>query len=84
MRIRIVLAQLALVSSLAACVPCLQPISTNRNLVDEPALVGVWATPESNETWTFSAGRDKSYRVVHLDSARSRADDPSGSEKEPS
>jgi len=52
---------------LAGCVPSLHPIYTKKDLIFEPALLGVWASGISKESWAFSAHEPKSYRLVYTD-----------------
>jgi hypothetical protein len=62
MRRRWIVALLAL-ASLASCVPSINPLYTDKDLVVDPALVGTWIDND-NETWTFATGTDKSYSLV--------------------
>jgi hypothetical protein len=65
-----VLSTLALISFLivlAGCVPSLHPLYTDRDLVFDPALLGVWSETDSNETWTFTRGAEREYRLVNTD-----------------
>jgi len=53
---------------LAGCVPSLNPLYLEENLVFEPELLGVWAEkPGDKERWTFERAGDKAYRVVYED-----------------
>jgi hypothetical protein len=67
------LALLLAAVSFTACVTSLHPLYTNAELVEEPALVGLWADASSKETWTVSAAKDKSYRAVVFDGERKTA-----------
>jgi hypothetical protein len=50
---------------LVGCLPTLHPIYTERDLVFDPALVGVWK--QNGAKWEFSRRDDTSYRLVHTD-----------------
>ena len=54
---------------LAACVPSLHPLYTDKDLIFEPALLGEWAEakPDSKSTLTFSKAGDKEYKLVSGD-----------------
>lgn len=67
------LALLPAVVCLTACVTSLHPLYTDADLVEEPALVGLWADTSSKETWTVFAAKDKSYRAVVFDGERKTA-----------
>ncbi|MDH3283822.1 MAG: hypothetical protein OEQ13_03710 [Acidobacteriota bacterium] len=54
----------AMLALLVGCVPCLQPIYTDRDLIFEPELLGTWSEEDEDETWTFSAHDPRSYRLV--------------------
>lgn len=58
---------------LTACVTSLHPLYTNAELVEEPALVGLWADTSSKETWSVSAAKDRSYRAVVFDGEKTAA-----------
>jgi hypothetical protein len=60
----VVLAGVALVGG---CVPCLRPIYTDKDLVFETALVGLWSGPNSAASWHFTKSGEKAYRLVHTD-----------------
>lgn len=51
----------------AGCVPTLQPVYTEKDLVFEPALVGYWKQQDSTATWDFSKSGDKAYDLVYTD-----------------
>lgn len=52
---------------LAGCLPSLNPVYTDSDLVFDPALVGVWKQPKSSATWAFSKRDDKSYDLAYTD-----------------
>lgn len=58
---------LALLTVLAGCIPSLNPLYTEENLVFEPALVGVWKQPQGAARWAFSKRDEKSYRLIYTD-----------------
>lgn len=49
------------------CVPSLNAIYTEKDLVFDRSVVGVWSQPNSPETWEFRAGDAKSYRLTYTD-----------------
>jgi hypothetical protein len=50
----------------AGCVPSLNPLYTEKDLIFEPALVGVWAeSDDAKETWAFEKSGDKGYKLVY-------------------
>jgi hypothetical protein len=55
---------------LAGCVPSVNPVYRNEDLVYDPALLGVWSQPNSTETWEVTHRDGKSYRIVHTDAER--------------
>lgn len=50
-----------------ACVPSLNPIYTENDLIFDAALLGIWTDGESTETWEFTFADEKEYRLVHTD-----------------
>ena len=60
----VALVSLALV---AGCIPCLRAIYTEKDLVFEPALVGVWHQADGKGVWHFAEAAEKSYRLVVTD-----------------
>lgn len=65
MRAYIILALLAV--SLAGCVPSINPIYTDKDIVYMPELLGKWTPENSKESWEVSDGGDKSYDAVYTD-----------------
>ena len=53
----------------SACIPSLHPIYTDEDIVFEESLLGVWAEPNSDETWAFTRSQEKgnAYRLVYAD-----------------
>ena len=67
----------AILAVTAGCVPSLHPLFTPKDLVFDPALIGVWSEDEEEkETWQFQrvAGDDKSYQLTIKNSKGSIAD----------
>lgn len=62
-----VLIPLGFVVALSGCVPSLHPLYTDEDLIFDPALVGVWAEEDSEETWSFTKGGEKQYGLVYTD-----------------
>jgi hypothetical protein len=65
-----VFAKLVLVSSfilLAGCVPSLNPLYFDQDVIFDPALLGVWVETDSKETWTFTKGVEKEYQLINID-----------------
>lgn len=50
-----------------ACVPSLNPIYTENDLVFDPSLLGVWTDDDKTETWEFTFADEKEYRLLHTD-----------------
>ena len=67
MRTTIMLTIFAMVLFMAACVPSLHPLFTEKDLVFDPALVGTWAEAGENETWTFQRTGDKVYELTYTE-----------------
>ena len=49
------------------CVPSLEPIWTENDLVYEAGLVGVWRDKDGKSRWTFTKAAEKEYRLVQTD-----------------
>ena len=52
---------------LAGCVPSLNPVYTDQQLIFEPDVLGVWTQANGQDRWEFSQGAGKSYRLVYTD-----------------
>lgn len=50
--------------SLASCVPSVYPLYTAKDLIFDPALIGVWQEDGEDDSWTFTKLDDTSYRLV--------------------
>ena len=55
---------LLFLAGLSACVPSLPPLFTDKDLVYEPSLLGVWKEDSSTDSWTFERAAGKGYRLV--------------------
>jgi hypothetical protein len=53
--------------AVVGCIPSLNPIYRLENLVFDPAVIGEWKQPKSNETWQFTKRDNKSYDLVYTD-----------------
>ena len=51
-----------------ACVPSLNPLYTEADLITDPKMVGTWVDGETGESWTISNPEKLKYSVVHIDS----------------
>lgn len=63
-------AKLVLVSfviMLAGCVPSLNPLYTDKDVIFDPTLLGVWAEIDSKETWAFTKRAGKGYQLINTD-----------------
>ena len=58
-----------LVLTLEACVPTLNPLYTDKDVMFEPALLGEWAEAKTNSkaTLIFSKGAGKEYKLISGD-----------------
>jgi len=52
---------------LAGCVPSVNPIYTDKDVVYMPELLGKWAPENSKESWEVTDGGEKSYNAVYTD-----------------
>ena len=51
---------------IGGCVPSLHPLYTEKDVVFDPALVGVWVGGErDSQTWRFEKSKNKSYAVTY-------------------
>ena len=62
---RIVVPLVLCVALVGCSVPSLNPLYTEKELVFDPALVGVWVG--GGQTWSFEKAGDKSYKLLHND-----------------
>ena len=52
---------------LAGCVPSLNPLFTEQDLIFDRNLLGVWTDEDSKETWAFTYVEEKEYKLVYTD-----------------
>jgi hypothetical protein len=52
---------------IVGCVPSLNPIWTEKDLIFDPALLGTWRDKDSKATFVFTRTGDKEYRVLQTD-----------------
>jgi len=58
----------ALVTFLVAgCVPSWNPLYTDKDLVFDPQLVGIWKNDDGKESWQFAKSGEKQYELVYTD-----------------
>jgi len=53
--------------AVAGCIPTLNPIYRSEDLVFDPALIGEWRQPDSDEKWQFTKRDNKSYGLTYTD-----------------
>ena len=51
----------------SSCIPSLNPLYTEHDLVFDASLVGVWTETETGETWALSKRDKLEYRLIHTD-----------------
>ena len=64
------IARLLTVSLLLAftgCVPSLNPLYTDEDLIFDDSLIGVWVDKQTGETWVFSKRGKLEYMLHHID-----------------
>jgi hypothetical protein len=54
---------------LTGCLPSLNPVFTEKDLIFDPAFIGLWKQPKAGESWEFTQADDKSYNLVYTDEA---------------
>ncbi len=52
---------------LAGCVPSLNPLYTDQDLIFDSALLGVWTDKDSKETWAFTEAGEKEYKLLYTE-----------------
>jgi hypothetical protein len=60
-------ASVVLLAIITGCVPSLNPIYTDKDLIFDPGLVGSWGSSEEKEKWVFSKSGDKAYKLKQTD-----------------
>lgn len=58
---------LLMATLVVGCLPSLNPVYTEENLVFDPQILGVWIQPGAKARWDFSERDDKSYRLMYTD-----------------
>ncbi|MCK5270910.1 MAG: hypothetical protein KAJ46_09000, partial [Sedimentisphaerales bacterium] len=53
--------------SFVGCVPSLHSLYTDKDVIFNPNLVGLWAEENAPESWCFTKYDEKSYRLVYTD-----------------
>lgn len=67
-------ASVVLLAIITGCVPCLNPIYTDKDLIFDPALVGTWGSGDVKEKWIFTKAGEKAYKLRQTDSDGLTAD----------
>lgn len=52
---------------LFGCVPSVNPLYTEKDVVFDPALMGAWSGDNNKETWAFEKSGDKAYKLLQTD-----------------
>lgn len=52
---------------LGGCLPSLNPVFTDENLVFDREMLGVWIQPGAKSRWDFTERDEKSYRLMYTD-----------------
>ena len=52
---------------LGGCVPSLNPVFTEKDLVFDASVLGVWIQPNAQTQWQITRHSENSYRVVYTD-----------------
>jgi hypothetical protein len=52
---------------LTSCVPSLNPLYTDADLIFDETLLGVWTDPDATESWDFTYSSEKEYKLVYTD-----------------
>ena len=56
-----------LLAIITGCVPCLNPIYTDKDVIVDPVLVGTWGSGEPKEKWVFTKTAARSYKLAQTD-----------------
>jgi hypothetical protein len=69
MKTKLSLVVLGACALLAGCLPSVFPLFTEKEIMFEPLLVGVWKEDgEKKDTWAFEAAEEgKNYKLIHTD-----------------
>jgi hypothetical protein len=52
---------------LTGCIPSLHQLYTDKDVVYDPNLAGIWKDPNSAATWEFRAVKPNSYLMIYID-----------------
>jgi len=52
---------------ITGCVPSLNPIFTDKDLIFDPALLGTWGNDDPREKWVFEKSGSKAYKLKQTD-----------------
>ena len=52
---------------MSACVPSLNPLYTDKDVIFDPALIGVWGEVNEKEVWSFEKAGEKKYLLKQTD-----------------
>lgn len=58
---------IALLTVVSGCVPSLNPVYKDENLIFDATVLGIWAQPDSKARWDFAKRDEKSYRLIYTD-----------------
>ena len=58
----------ALTLTLVGCIPSLHPLYTEKDLVFDPDLLGLWSSDKERETWLFEKESESAYKLIYTDS----------------
>jgi hypothetical protein len=65
MKTRNLIACAAVAALFTACVPSVNPFYTEKDVVFDPRLIGVWGDPDdADESWRFEVATNKTYRLI--------------------
>ena len=57
----------ALLGATAGCLPSLNPVYTDEDIIFDDATIGLWKKSDGSESWNFAKGDKGSYRLVYTD-----------------
>ena len=60
-------ATVLLLAIVTGCVPSLNPLYTDKDVIFEPALLGRWGSDDPREKWEFEKTGEKSYKLKQTD-----------------
>jgi hypothetical protein len=67
MKTKFIFALLASLLFIGGCLPSLNAVFTDENLVFDPSVVGVWTQPGAKAKWDFAQRDARSYTLVYTD-----------------